>query len=213
MTHPPPHLQLLDRLFPGIGSSDSGPMHCQKSPPPWTGPHDPSLSSVSLPRPQLALWGRRAEVKMRGLCLPSCHALPPRRGCCVGAAPDPHYTAGLRAGDREGESARVTSRKWMLSGPTTHIVPPESDQAPWGPFLGVGLCSSVHNLGSPQANSEAPRRAPTREMTDLVREDPLPGGPSASFCWCGPRWPTTCSWRTETSPWSQHAGRDPRASI
>lgn len=48
----------------------------------------------------------------------------------------------------------MTSREWMLCGLTTHIVPMSLSRHPQGPFLGVGLCSSVffplHNLGSPQ---------------------------------------------------------------
>lgn len=40
-TCPPPHLQLLDWLFPGIGSLDVGHMYYQKSPSPWTVPQTP----------------------------------------------------------------------------------------------------------------------------------------------------------------------------
>lgn len=68
----------------------------------------------------------------------------------------------------------------------------ESDQAP-----AVGLCSSVflplHNLGGLQADSEAPRHAPTRQMADLIREDLLPRRPQPFFLLVWPCWPTTCS--------------------
>lgn len=79
----------------------------------------------------------------------------------------------------------MASRGWMLCGPTTHIVPLSLTRHPQGPFLGVGLCSSVflplHNLGSPQADSEAPGHAPTREMADLIRGDPLSRRPQLFF--------------------------------
>lgn len=77
----------------------------------------------------------------------------------------------------------MASRGWVLCGPTTHIVPTRLTRQ--DPFPGVCLCSSVflplHNLGSLQADSEAPRRAPPRQMADLIREDPLSPRPQLFF--------------------------------
>lgn len=72
-----------------------------------------------------------------------------------------------------------------MCGPTTHIVPMSLTRHPQDAFPAVGLCSSVflplHNLGGLQADSEAPRHAPTRQMADLIREDLLSRRPLPFF--------------------------------
>lgn len=79
----------------------------------------------------------------------------------------------------------MAGRGRVLCGPTAHTVPISLTSLLQDPFPGVGLSSSVflplHNLGSLQADSEAPRHAPPRQMAELTREDPFSPRPQLSF--------------------------------